>query len=178
MLGHGLIRRREILPMGLAAAVVSRTRVVAGREVPIVNALDHLLLGVADLDDGMSWIEQRTGIRPAVGGSHPGRGTRNALLSLGAKQYLEIIAPDLAQPGVSEDLELGKLSEPRLINWAAATTDVEALAAPAKAAGTTFFGPRDGSRATPNGGLLKWRTLGLTAYLSAGPINPIPFFIQ
>jgi len=68
-------------------------------EVPTV--LDHILLGSSDLDEGIAFVKKHTGVTAAFGGVHPGRGSRNALLSLGEKHYLEIIAPtprSLARP--------------------------------------------------------------------------------
>jgi hypothetical protein len=150
----------------------------AAPSVPAHRALDHLLLGVPDLDRGTAWVERLTGVRAVVGGSHPGRGTRNALLSLGARQYLEIIAPDPAQSGKVPTIDLSALPGPRLVNWAAATADIDALVARARAAGQQVLEPRDGSRVRPDGKTLQWRTLGLPGALGRGAVNPLPFFIQ
>jgi len=146
--------------------------------VPAGTALDHLLLGAADLDAGIAWMEKSTGVRATVGGVHPGRGTRNALVSLGGRQYLEIIAPDPAQPPENLSMNLRPLAEPRLIGWAAAASDIDGLANRIRAAGHQVFGPRDGSRKRPDGGVLKWRTLEIASPLSGGDVDPIPFFIE
>src|SRR5271169_5716639 len=89
--------------------------------------LDHILLGCSDLDRGIEFVEKHTGVRAAFGGVHPGRGTRNALLSLGDKHYLEIIALDPQQPSAPDHYGLAKLIEPRLVGWAAHPGDLNSF---------------------------------------------------
>ena len=120
------ITRRSLL-CG-SASVIAR----AQNLTPAVVAVDHLLLGVLDLDRGIDWVHQRTGIRPAAGGVHPGVGTRNALLSLGAGHYLAIIPPDPSQSACNFQIDVRPLTEPRLITFAAATRDIEMTAAIAR----------------------------------------------
>jgi hypothetical protein len=175
------VSRRELFEFCAAAGVscgLVRTMTAQNTLVPAGTALDHLLLGAADLDAGVAWVEKLTGVRGTVGGVHPGRGTRNALVSLGARQYLEIIAPDPAQPSENLSMNLRHLAQPRLIGWAAVASDIHSLANRIRDAGHQMIGPRDGSRKKPDGRLLKWRTLGLVTAGSEGEVDPIPFFIQ
>jgi hypothetical protein len=140
--------------------------------------MDHLLLGAADLDRGIDWVEKTTGVRAVVGGVHPGRGTRNALLSLGRRQYLEIIAPDPAQPPANMTMNLRGVAEPRLIGWAAVAADIDGLGKRISDQQMQIFGPRDGSRARPDGKTLKWRSLAVNTTFGGGDVDPVPFFIQ
>ncbi len=142
------------------------------------SVVDHLVLGISDLDQGIEWAEKNLGIRPAIGGVHPGVGTRNALLSVGNKKYLEIIAPDPNQSEFKFHLDMRKLTEPRLITWGAATTDIELIAKKAKAESFEIIGPRDGSRTKPDGKILKWKTLVIEKTFGDDEIEPLPFFIQ
>lgn len=145
---------------------------------PATEIVDHLLLGVSDRDAGIAWVEKLTGVRAAVGGSHPGVGTRNALLSLGGHRYLEIIAPDPEQATFNYRIDLRTFKEPRLIGWAAGTSDIDRVAASARAAGQNVLGPNEGSRARPDGRVLHWKTLGVPTDLGVDGLDPIPFFIQ
>jgi len=138
--------------------------------------LDHILLGCSDLQRGIDFMEKHTGVCGQFGGVHPGRGTQNALLSLGERRYLEIIAPDPAQLDAKNPLvsELRSLKEPQLVGWAAHPGNVAAFAEKLRARGVEFHGPTPGSRKRPDGRLLQWQTLGL-----ADDANGLlPFFIE
>jgi hypothetical protein len=175
------LTRRELLRLcgsvGVSCLFGEAMR-AAAHLVPATAAVDHLLLGIADLDRGIAWVERMTGVKAVIGGSHPGAGTRNALISLGGKQYLEIIAPDTMQGAYNFHIDVRTLSEPRLITWAAVTTDINAMAKQAGDAGHQIFGPRDGSRSRPDGKVLKWKTLGVLNKLGLQSVEPIPFFIE
>jgi Glyoxalase-like domain len=137
--------------------------------------MDHLVFGVPDLAQGIELVERCTGVRARFGGQHPGRGTHNALLSLGGRQYLEIIAMDPDQhdaPGLLFPALEG-LAEPKLIAWAVAVESVADVAKRAQAAGIETIGPLDGSRAQSDGSLLTWKTLRIDS-----PVEGVPFFIE
>jgi hypothetical protein len=136
--------------------------------------LDHILLGCNDLNRGIAFVEEHTGVRAAFGGVHPGRGTRNALLSLGEKHYLEIIAPDPQQTEASDTRDLQKLSEPRLVGWAAHPGDITQFADHLQKLGIAFEGPKPGSRKRTDGRLLQWKTLELKNDAD----GMLPFFIE
>jgi hypothetical protein len=140
----------------------------------MLTGLDHIILGIDDLDRGVAWVEQRTGVRAIFGGVHPGRGTRNALLALGSDCYLEIIAPDPQQSSPTWFSQVLTLRDPRLISWAVHTSDLTALAQTAVAAGLPIDGPHDGARSRPDGKALRWKLFRLRD--DRGGL--LPFFIQ
>jgi glyoxalase-like protein len=167
------LSRRNFLLLAATLAAIPR-QILTDDGIPTM--LDHILLGVKDLDEGISFIEKKSGVRAIVGGSHPGAGTRNALISLGAERYLEIIAPDPQQSSAPNALHTGlaDLRAPTLIGWAIHTHDIAGLAANMRKAAITFDGPLDGSRKRPDGLLLQWKTLRFKDDRGGS----LPFFIE
>jgi hypothetical protein len=96
---------------------------------------DHLVVGALTLEQGCDWVAEHLGIRPQAGGRHVGMGTHNALLGLGPRFYLEVIAVDPAGAAPARprwfDLDEPRLKAslaegPQLIHWVVRTNDIAA----------------------------------------------------
>jgi hypothetical protein len=167
--------RRRFIALSSGALTVPAISLAANAEDDDVPALlDHILLGCNDLDRGIELVEEATGVRPAIGGVHPGRGTRNALLSLGERCYLEVIAPDPAQSEIVHYPQLRSMTDPRLIGWAVHPPDIAAVAKQLRENQVAFTGPDDGSRKRPDGRVLHWKTINL----ADDHHGLLPFFIE
>jgi hypothetical protein len=137
--------------------------------------VDHVIIGTSDLEWGMATLERLTGVRPVVGGAHPGQGTRNALLSLGDGTYLELYAPNPAETVVSPEVgELRLLTGLKPLGWAIAPGDDAAMRSALAAQGFALGAPEAGSRARPDGSVLQWETFGFDHFDDA----LAPFFIR
>lgn len=139
-------------------------------------ATDHLVYAVPDLAAGVGEVEDRLGVPLTPGGSHPGLGTRNALLRIADRVYLEVVGPDPEQTPPPGGLWLarGPVPLPALVTWAARSDDLHGLAGGASG---HLLGPvRSMSRATPGGERISW-----TLSMPREPLprrGIVPFFID
>jgi hypothetical protein len=147
---------------------------VSGRSAGLI---DHIVLAVPDLADGVAEFQRRTGISPVMGGSHVGLGTANYLAGLGSGAYLEIIGPDPGQADPSQPRPFGidNLTASRVVTWCIRPPDFDGAIAAAKARGYDPGPTRAMSRRAADGTLLTWRlTLG-----TADPVDGlVPFLID
>lgn len=139
-----------------------------------LSRVDHVILGIDDLQKGIEELESRTGVRAEFGGAHPGRGTQNALISLGEHHYLEILAPNPKEKGSEMAGELRKLAALTPVGWAARANDLPATQRLLRSHGAQTGEIRPGARKRPDGTRLAWKTLDYTS-----PASPLlPFFIE
>jgi hypothetical protein len=134
--------------------------------------LDHVLIAVVDLAVAAREFESRWGLASVDGGRHPDWGTANRIVPLG-QNYLELIA--VIDPGTASTQSLGRwvatnaTSSGRPLGWAVRD---DGLGATAARLGLTVS---DGSRVTPSGTELRWRSAGIDRALAE---PSLPFFIQ
>ena len=133
-------------------------------------AIDHVLVAVDDLVAAGTIVEARHGLASVDGGSHPGWGTANRIVPLG-DAYLELIAvfdPDLAaRRAFGRWVATAAPGEP--LGWAVRTDALDEVA------GRLGVSITEGSRATPGGDILRWRSAGLDV---AAAEPGLPFFIE
>jgi hypothetical protein len=71
------------------------------------------------LEEAIAWFEEQAGVRPVVGGKHPTKGTKNALVNLGNKCYLELLAADCENTSFSGNRWMGvdTIETPTMTRW-------------------------------------------------------------
>lgn len=99
----------------------------------IQSSIDHLVVAASTLPVGVKWIEELFGVKMSPGGMHPRMGTHNALLKIGDKQYLEVIAIDPNQPSPHRERWFGldhmdSSTQPAFITWVARTSSIQTAA--------------------------------------------------
>ncbi|MDH3681137.1 MAG: VOC family protein [Acidimicrobiia bacterium] len=143
-----------------------------------MTVIDHFVVAAGDLDQATTWFADQTGVAPTPGGAHPGVGTRNALVSLGERTYIELIAPDPDQPEPASPRPFGidAIDTPRLVTFAVCPDDIDDAAARLKAeAGVDLGVVYAMSRRRPDGVELSWR-LTRSVYPEGGGL--VPFLID
>lgn len=142
-----------------------------------IPLLDHIVVATPDLAATVAECAERTGVAAVPGGRHPGFGTLNYLLSLGADSYLEFIAidPQNSTHTGAHPFHLDGLRTPRVSTWAIHPADLEATRRRALQAGIDVGVAGDGARTTTSGERLAWR---LTPPVHSEPDGVIPFLID
>jgi hypothetical protein len=142
-----------------------------GRVANTGAQIDHLVIGVRDLDKAAAQFEHRYGLTTTEGGRHPGWGTANRLIPLGAA-YLELVT--VVDQAEASNSEFGRWISTMLegdssLGWAVRTDDMD------RTASRLGLEVADGSRRSQGGEMLRWRIAGIS---DATRDSYLPFFIQ
>lgn len=140
----------------------------------MLTRLDHLVILVLDLA-GAAREYGRRGFTVTPGGEHADGLTRNALIPFTDGSYLELVA--FVDPGDPRDNVWGwrrfVATGGGLVDYCAATDDVEGEVRRLRERGFEVAGPDEGGRRLPGGGRIRWRSVRI---LQEG--RALPFLIQ
>ena len=133
-------------------------------------AIDHIVFPVTDLAVAAADFEVRYGLASIEGGRHPTWGTANRIVPLG-DAYIELVAVEdpitAAQAAFGTWIATATPGQP--LGWAVRTNAIDAIG---RRLGLPIVA---GSRATPGGDLITWRSAGVDVATGG---HGLPFFIQ
>jgi Glyoxalase-like domain len=131
--------------------------------------VDHVVMGVADLDEASAWLADQ-GLTALPGGTHPHWGTANRIVPLGPA-YLELVAvvdPEVAAGSAFGSWVSAQARGDAAWGWAVRPHDI---AATSERLGLDLV---PGSRVRPDGVTLSWQLAGVPNERSD---RSLPFFI-
>jgi Glyoxalase-like domain len=120
----------------------------------MLTGIDHIIIGVHDLDSAAQRFSEQLGLQPSGGGIHPTGGTANRIIVIG-DTYLELIAvraPQEAQQSMVERMAKGQ----GYLNMALGSNDLAADSAAMRARGVSLFGPAPGQLRSAGGRARGW----------------------
>ena len=120
----------------------------------MLTGLDHVIIGVKDLDEATEIFRAKLGLVPSGGGVHATGGTANRIIVIG-DTYLELIAvrtPTEAQASMVERLAKGE----GYLNFVLSSNDMQADSEAMKARGVSLVGPETGSLKAGDGRVRNW----------------------
>jgi hypothetical protein len=140
--------------------------------------LDHIMWACTDLEAGCRQFESLTGVRPRFGGVHASGLTHNALVRIGPRCYLEVLAP--VGPASADDDAWCRIAraarEPRIVTYCQRSArPLSELAAIGQARRWKDAVVAGNGRRTPDGVDLRWQWI---APKVDGLGLAFPFFID
>lgn len=141
----------------------------------MTRKLDHIVYAVPDLEKAMADFEKMTGIAPVFGGYHTTQGTKNALVNLGNKAYLEFLAIDPQNTDIVAPRWMGidLIQQPLITRWALKSDDLKKDSIIVKNYHQSMGKIKGGQRKTTNQQLLQWEMI---MPLATPKVELIPFF--
>ena len=134
--------------------------------------IDHIILVINNLENGISQFKELTGVAPVFGGVHPNSFTQNAIVSLGNQSYIEILAPRTDLDSIPNwIMEFEDLTP---IGWAVTSRSIDITRSKLLSLNYVISNSNSGSRETPWGDKLTWITFG---FLDKNSFV-FPFFIN
>ena len=139
----------------------------------MLTAIDHIIIGVYDLEQAAGQFGQKLGLLASGGGIHPSGGTANRIIVIG-DTYLELIAmriSDEVQQSMVDRLAKGE----GYLNVVLASDNIEAEGAAMRKRGISIIGPTPGELRSADGRSRGWSRIDVEQPVLA---QHYPFLIQ
>ncbi len=144
--------------------------------------LDHVVLGIDDLDKGIEALQRITGVTAKFDGRDARLGTQSAVIGLGERAFLEIMAPDPKAEPARVDPQSKSMFLDRLegfesltpFSWAIGTSNFERSKALARRAGSYVSDIEPATRKRGWGRRTDWTW----AHVTRPHSNVMPIFVQ
>jgi catechol 2,3-dioxygenase-like lactoylglutathione lyase family enzyme len=120
----------------------------------MLTAIDHIIIGVNNLEQATTLFTQKLGLAVSGGGIHPTGGTANRIIVIG-DTYLELIA--VHTPAEAQESMLGRLAiREGYLNFVLASNDIETDSRAMANRGVSIIGPAPGALRVVDGRTRGW----------------------
>ncbi len=139
----------------------------------MLTAIDHIIIGVNDLEKAAAQFDEKLGLLASGGGIHPSGGTANRIIVIG-DTYLELIAvraPEEAQQSLLDRLAKGE----GYLNCVLGSNDIATDAEAMRGRGIPIIGPTPGQLRASDGRTRGWSRIDIERPELA---QRYPFLIQ